>query len=83
MSKVIYDSNYDAYVQYKYTYIWNYFEYDTNWERTLLQFKKQLFVMTAWEVAGEYVYTTAGDQDTDYLMLTLDVPGYRWSQTCF
>lgn len=36
-----------------------------------------LFVMTAWEVAGEYVYTTPGDQDTDYLMLTLNVPGYR------
>lgn len=39
------------------------------------------FVMTAWEVAGEYVYTTPGDLDTDYLMLTLSVPGYRWSQT--
>ena len=38
--------------------------------------------MTAWEVAGEYVYTTPGDQDTDYLMLTLSVPGYRWRQTC-
>lgn len=36
-----------------------------------------LFVMTAWEVAGEYIYTAPGDQDTDYLMLTLDVPGYR------
>lgn len=35
---------------------------------------------TAWEVAGEYVYTTPGDQDTDYLMLMLSVPGYRWSQ---
>ncbi|XP_037126265.1 endosome/lysosome-associated apoptosis and autophagy regulator 1 [Syngnathus acus] len=32
---------------------------------------------TAWEVAGEYVYTTPGDRDTDYLMLTLTVPGYR------
>lgn len=36
-----------------------------------------LSVMTAWEVAGEYVYTTPGDQDTDYLILTLSVPGYR------
>uniref|UniRef100_A0AAQ4P2U6 Endosome-lysosome associated apoptosis and autophagy regulator 1 n=1 Tax=Gasterosteus aculeatus aculeatus TaxID=481459 RepID=A0AAQ4P2U6_GASAC len=34
-----------------------------------------------WEVAGEYVYTTPGDQDTDYLMLTLDVPGYRLPQS--
>ncbi|XP_028265499.1 UPF0577 protein KIAA1324 isoform X2 [Parambassis ranga] len=32
---------------------------------------------TAWEVAGEYVYTTPGDQDTDYQMLTLSVPGYK------
>lgn len=40
-------------------------------------FFKYDFVMTAWAVAGEYVYTTAGDQDTDYLMLTLNVPGYR------
>ncbi|KAK2851332.1 hypothetical protein Q5P01_007608 [Channa striata] len=36
---------------------------------------------TAWEVAGEYVYTTPGDQDTDYLMLTLDVPGYSLPQS--
>ncbi|KAG7519937.1 hypothetical protein JOB18_019311 [Solea senegalensis] len=32
---------------------------------------------TAWEVAGDYVYTTPGDEDTDLLMLTLSVPGYR------
>ncbi|KAK5894556.1 hypothetical protein CesoFtcFv8_011238 [Champsocephalus esox] len=32
---------------------------------------------TAWEVAGEYVYTTPGDQDSDYLTLMLNVPGYR------
>lgn len=38
---------------------------------------KKLFVITAWEVAGEYVYTTPGDQDTDYQTLTLKVPGYR------
>uniref|UniRef100_A0AAQ5ZNW6 MRH domain-containing protein n=1 Tax=Amphiprion ocellaris TaxID=80972 RepID=A0AAQ5ZNW6_AMPOC len=31
---------------------------------------------TAWEVAGEYIYTTPGNQDTDFLMLTLSVPGY-------
>ncbi|XP_062283027.1 endosome/lysosome-associated apoptosis and autophagy regulator 1 [Scomber scombrus] len=36
---------------------------------------------TAWEVAGEYVYTTPGDQDTDYQMLTLSVPGYRPPQS--
>uniref|UniRef100_A0A3P9KN75 Si:ch211-163l21.8 n=1 Tax=Oryzias latipes TaxID=8090 RepID=A0A3P9KN75_ORYLA len=35
---------------------------------------------TAWEVAGEYVYTTPGYHDTDYLMLTLTVPGYRIPQ---
>lgn len=62
MSKVIYDSIF----------------YMIQIERGLCySLKKQLFVMTAWEVAGEYVYTTPGDQDTDYLMLTLDVPGYR------
>lgn len=32
---------------------------------------------TGWEVAGEYVYTTPGDQDVDNQMLTLTVPGYR------
>lgn len=32
---------------------------------------------TAWEVAGEYIYTTPGEEDRDYLMLTLNVPGYR------
>ncbi|KAI3356840.1 hypothetical protein L3Q82_003494 [Scortum barcoo] len=36
---------------------------------------------TAWEVAGEYVYTTPGDQDTDYLMLTLTVRGYSLPQS--
>lgn len=35
------------------------------------------FLTAAWEVAGEYIYTTPGDQDTDYLMLTLNVDGYR------
>ncbi|KAM6924795.1 endosome/lysosome-associated apoptosis and autophagy regulator 1 [Xenentodon cancila] len=35
---------------------------------------------TAWEVAGEYVYTTPGNEDSDYLMLTLTVPGYRVPQ---
>uniref|UniRef100_A0A673CT28 Si:ch211-163l21.8 n=1 Tax=Sphaeramia orbicularis TaxID=375764 RepID=A0A673CT28_9TELE len=38
--------------------------------------KVVLSVMTAWEVAGEYIYTAPGDQDRDFLMLTLDVPGY-------
>ncbi|XP_019944302.2 endosome/lysosome-associated apoptosis and autophagy regulator 1 [Paralichthys olivaceus] len=36
---------------------------------------------TAWEVAGEYIYTAPGDQDTDYLMLMLNVPGYRLPQS--
>lgn len=33
--------------------------------------------MTGWEVAGEYIYTTPGDQEVDNQMLTLQVPGYR------
>lgn len=37
------------------------------------------FVVTAWEVAGEYIYTTPGDLDSDYMMLTLTIPGYRWA----
>ncbi|XP_041655541.1 endosome/lysosome-associated apoptosis and autophagy regulator 1 [Cheilinus undulatus] len=36
---------------------------------------------TAWEVAGEYVYTTPGDNDRDYMTLTLHVPGYRLPQS--
>ncbi|XP_052460300.1 endosome/lysosome-associated apoptosis and autophagy regulator 1 isoform X1 [Carassius gibelio] len=32
--------------------------------------------MTGWEVAGEYIYTTPSNQDSDYMMLTLTVPGY-------
>ncbi|XP_063065737.1 endosome/lysosome-associated apoptosis and autophagy regulator 1 [Engraulis encrasicolus] len=35
---------------------------------------------TAWEVAGEYVYTTPGDMETGYMMLTLSVPGYSSPQ---
>ncbi|XP_062854421.1 endosome/lysosome-associated apoptosis and autophagy regulator 1 [Trichomycterus rosablanca] len=31
---------------------------------------------TGWEVAGEYIYTTPGDLDSDYMMLTLTVAGY-------
>ncbi|XP_059359670.1 endosome/lysosome-associated apoptosis and autophagy regulator 1 [Carassius carassius] len=31
---------------------------------------------TGWEVAGEYIYTTPSNQDSDYMMLTLTVPGY-------
>lgn len=38
-------------------------------------------VVTAWEVAGEYIYTTPGDLDSDYMMLSLTVPGYRWDVT--
>lgn len=33
--------------------------------------------ITAWEVAGEYIYTTPGDLDSNYMMLSLNVPGYR------
>ncbi|XP_017286358.1 endosome/lysosome-associated apoptosis and autophagy regulator 1 [Kryptolebias marmoratus] len=36
---------------------------------------------TAWEVAGEYVYTPPGDLDTDYQTLTLSLPGYRAEST--
>ncbi|KAM3618792.1 uncharacterized protein V6R79_024991 [Siganus canaliculatus] len=35
---------------------------------------------TAWEVAGEYIYSTPGNHDTDFLMLTLSVPGYDLPQ---
>uniref|UniRef100_A0A8C1AQ31 Endosome-lysosome associated apoptosis and autophagy regulator 1 n=1 Tax=Cyprinus carpio carpio TaxID=630221 RepID=A0A8C1AQ31_CYPCA len=33
-------------------------------------------VVTGWEVAGDYIYTTPSNQDSDYMMLTLTVPGY-------
>ncbi|XP_034551334.1 UPF0577 protein KIAA1324 homolog [Notolabrus celidotus] len=36
---------------------------------------------SAWEVAGEYVYTTPGEEDRDYLTLSLHVPGYRLPQS--
>ncbi|KAG7283861.1 hypothetical protein CRUP_034048 [Coryphaenoides rupestris] len=32
---------------------------------------------TGWEVAGEYVYTVPAEDDSDYVVLTLNVPGYR------
>ncbi|XP_065103054.1 endosome/lysosome-associated apoptosis and autophagy regulator 1 [Paramisgurnus dabryanus] len=31
---------------------------------------------TGWEVAGDYIYTTPSDRDSDYMLLTLQVPGY-------
>ncbi|KAM6977768.1 endosome/lysosome-associated apoptosis and autophagy regulator 1 [Aplochiton taeniatus] len=31
----------------------------------------------SWEVAGEYIYTTPGDLDSNYMMLSLNVLGYR------
>uniref|UniRef100_A0AAR2KH90 MRH domain-containing protein n=1 Tax=Pygocentrus nattereri TaxID=42514 RepID=A0AAR2KH90_PYGNA len=40
-------------------------------------------VMTGWEVAGEYIYTTPGDLDSDYMMLTLTVPGFIYLFTSF
>ncbi|CAG07479.1 unnamed protein product, partial [Tetraodon nigroviridis] len=48
---------------------------------TLQLFFPQSPVMTGWEVAGEYIYTTPGDQDVDNQMLTLQVPGYRLPQS--
>ncbi|XP_076015395.1 endosome/lysosome-associated apoptosis and autophagy regulator 1 isoform X2 [Genypterus blacodes] len=36
---------------------------------------------TAWEVAGEYIYTAPGDEDTDILLLSLQVAGYRLPQS--
>ncbi|CAL1606068.1 unnamed protein product [Knipowitschia caucasica] len=36
---------------------------------------------TAWEVAGEYIYTAPGEEDSDFLLLTLNVPGYRLPQS--
>ncbi|KAJ8017113.1 hypothetical protein DPEC_G00014390 [Dallia pectoralis] len=32
---------------------------------------------TGWEVAGEYIYTTSGDLDSDYMILSLTTLGYR------
>ena len=34
-------------------------------------------VVSGWEVAGDYIYTVPGEQDSDFLVLTLSVPGYR------
>uniref|UniRef100_A0A8B9LQA0 Si:ch211-163l21.8 n=1 Tax=Astyanax mexicanus TaxID=7994 RepID=A0A8B9LQA0_ASTMX len=39
------------------------------------------FLITGWEVAGEYIYTTPGDLDSDLMMLTLTVPGYSLPQS--
>ncbi|XP_074537855.1 endosome/lysosome-associated apoptosis and autophagy regulator 1 [Halichoeres trimaculatus] len=36
---------------------------------------------SAWEVAGEYIYTTPGEEDRDHLTLTLHIPGYRLPQS--
>ncbi|XP_071374241.1 endosome/lysosome-associated apoptosis and autophagy regulator 1 isoform X1 [Centroberyx affinis] len=36
---------------------------------------------TAWEVAGDYIYTISGEQDSDYMTLSLNVPGYRLPQS--
>ncbi|KAG2468161.1 K1324 protein, partial [Polypterus senegalus] len=33
---------------------------------------------TGWEVAGDYIYTTPGLTDNDYMTLTLNVPGFRF-----
>ncbi|KAI7797815.1 endosome/lysosome-associated apoptosis and autophagy regulator 1 isoform X2 [Triplophysa rosa] len=33
---------------------------------------------TGWEVAGEYIYTTPSDRDSDFMLLTLQVPGYSF-----
>uniref|UniRef100_A0A8C4H1H0 Endosome-lysosome associated apoptosis and autophagy regulator 1 n=1 Tax=Dicentrarchus labrax TaxID=13489 RepID=A0A8C4H1H0_DICLA len=58
-------------------------DFEYKWWNIMPNNMKTVFlcVMTAWEVAGEYVYTTPGDQDSDYLMLTLSVPGYRLPQS--
>uniref|UniRef100_H2UWY3 Endosome-lysosome associated apoptosis and autophagy regulator 1 n=1 Tax=Takifugu rubripes TaxID=31033 RepID=H2UWY3_TAKRU len=48
---------------------------------TLRQWLSHSENTTGWEVAGEYVYTTPGDQDVDNQMLTLKVPGYRLPQS--
>ncbi|XP_028309712.1 UPF0577 protein KIAA1324 [Gouania willdenowi] len=64
------------------------FEYKW-WNRMPANMKSANFLLglikdensTAWEVAGDYIYTTAGELDTDYMMLTLTVPGYRLPQS--
>ena len=55
----------------------------TRMKSELFTLKNIITFLTAWEVAGEYVYTTPGDQDSDYLTLMLNVPGYRLSHACF
>ncbi|KAM4701230.1 endosome/lysosome-associated apoptosis and autophagy regulator 1 [Discoglossus pictus] len=32
--------------------------------------------MSGWEVAGDYIYTSAGSLDSDYMLLTLTVPSF-------
>ncbi|XP_061908878.1 endosome/lysosome-associated apoptosis and autophagy regulator 1 [Entelurus aequoreus] len=53
----------------------------TNMKSSALRGFDDFMHSTAWEVAGEYVYTTPGYRDTDYLTLSLSVPGYRLPQS--
>lgn len=34
-------------------------------------------IPAGWEVAGDYIYTAAGASDSDFMILTLVVPGFR------
>lgn len=34
-------------------------------------------ILAGWEVAGDYIYTAAGASDSDFMILTLMVPGFR------
>ncbi|XP_039179264.1 endosome/lysosome-associated apoptosis and autophagy regulator 1 isoform X1 [Crotalus tigris] len=37
--------------------------------------------MAGWEVAGDYIYTTAGASDNDFMILTLVIPGFSPPQS--
>ncbi|XP_006866030.1 PREDICTED: UPF0577 protein KIAA1324 homolog isoform X2 [Chrysochloris asiatica] len=54
----------------------------TNMETTVLSgINFEYKGMTGWEVAGDYIYTAVGASDTDFMILTLIVPGFRPPQS--
>ncbi|XP_071993394.1 endosome/lysosome-associated apoptosis and autophagy regulator 1 isoform X2 [Engystomops pustulosus] len=36
--------------------------------------------VSGWEVAGDYIYTSAGSSDNDYMILTMNIPAYSSPQ---
>uniref|UniRef100_A0A8C5LY48 MRH domain-containing protein n=1 Tax=Leptobrachium leishanense TaxID=445787 RepID=A0A8C5LY48_9ANUR len=37
--------------------------------------------VSGWEVAGDYIYTSAGSSDNDYMLLSLNIPSFRGEST--